>query len=117
MKEIFSRFDKIEHVKQLVNDPSTTNGLSRTSQQNSCYELSIHHDISNGLVSPIHHPNPEPKVVHSGGNQRQFSPCGRCSSKSKSMVLFDADIEGKPKKLILSLHGCLECRHFNAIIS
>jgi hypothetical protein len=117
MKEIFSRFDKIEPVKQPVNDPSTTNGLSRSSQQNSYHELSIHHGISNGLVSPIHHPNPEPKAVHSGGNQRRFSPRRRCSPKSRSMVLFDADIGGNPKKLILSLHGCLECRHFNAIIS
>ena len=107
MKEISSRFDRIEPAKQPVNDLSTTNGSSRNSQRNSCQALSIQHGVSNDPASPNHYPSLEPKAVHSRGNQRLLSPhVRRCSPKSGSMVPFDTHIGGNPEMLILSLHEC-----------
>ncbi|KAG0620882.1 hypothetical protein M758_4G252000 [Ceratodon purpureus] len=90
MKEISSRFERIEPVKESVIDPSITNGSSRSSQRNFCHALSIQHGVSNGPASPSQHSNLELKAAHSGGHQRRLSPHRRCSPTSRPMVPFDS---------------------------
>ena len=95
MKEISSRFERIEPVKESVIDPSITNGSSRSSQRNFCHALSIQHGVSNGPASPSQHSNLEPKAAHSGGHQRRLSPHRRCSPTSRPMVPFDSHNGGE----------------------